>query len=61
MIIYFLNEKYFVFLLGSDLKAAEKKVEFIKISGENILVKNDFTGSEKLIINARGLSAGDEL
>lgn len=52
---------YFIYVLGSDLSAQKNPVEFVKISGENILVNNTFTGEEKIIINARGISEGDSL
>lgn len=52
--------EYFIFVLDNLLVAEKKSVDFIKLSGDGIMVKNNFEDDERIIINARGISEKDK-
>ena len=55
------DNQYFVYLLGDDLKSHSHSLEFIKLDGDKVLVKNNFPSKAKIIKNSRGLEEGQEL
>ncbi|HIP21480.1 MAG TPA: HlyD family efflux transporter periplasmic adaptor subunit [Candidatus Pacebacteria bacterium] len=54
------KEKYFIYLLDNKLIAQEKEVEFVKLFGDGIMVKNSFKDEDRIILNSRGVSEGDK-
>lgn len=54
------NREYFVYILDENFQAKKEKVEFIKISGNYILIRNIFNDEQNIIINVRGVVAGQQ-
>ena len=52
---------YYVLVLDEQNKTKRKNVNFIKIVGDKILVENTFSSDDKIIINVRGISEGEEV
>ena len=54
------ESEYFIYILDENSKTKKIKINFVKISGENIIILNNFIGEEKIVLNARGVTEGQE-
>lgn len=54
------ESEYFIYILDKNSKTKKIKIDFVKISGENIIILNNFIGEEKVVLNARGVMEGQE-
>jgi multidrug efflux pump subunit AcrA (membrane-fusion protein) len=55
------NEEYFIYILNKESRTEETKVLFEKIDGDKIIIKNTFSGNEKILKNSRGISNNQKI